>query len=100
MPGTVLKDTVAILGPLCNKTVADGVDSEEKENRLLAVDNAISTLNKVVCFQQDGGQVVPEALTGSLLSLIPLTSDFEEARSCHLCLLKQLEARNPALLKD
>jgi len=39
-------------------------------------------------------------LTGSLLALIPLTSDFEEARSCHLCLFKQLEARNPALMKD
>jgi len=50
MPGTVLKDTVAILGPLCNKTVSDDMDSDEKEDRLLAVDNAISTLGKVVCF--------------------------------------------------
>jgi hypothetical protein len=54
----------------------------------------------VVCFQQDGGNVVPEALTARLLSLLPLTSDFEEAKSCHLCLLKQLEAKNPALLKQ
>jgi hypothetical protein len=99
MPGTVLKDTVAVLGPLCNKTVSGDLDSDEKENRLLAVDNAISTLNKVVCFQA-GQADVPDALTGSLLSLIPLTTDFEEARSCHLCLFKQLEARNPALLKD
>lgn len=50
MPGTVLADTIAILGPLCNKTVSDDMDSDQKENRLLAVDNAISTLNKVVCF--------------------------------------------------
>jgi|TARA_B110001450_G_C17412779_1_gene396466 hypothetical protein len=86
MPGTVLADTVAILGQLCNKTVSADMDSDEKASRLDAVDNAISTLNKVVCFQQ--GPAVPEALTGSLLSLIPLTSDFEEAKSCHLCFLK------------
>ena len=50
---------------------------EEDDDKLLMVDNAISTLNKVVCFQQ--GVAVPEALTGSLLALLPLTSDIEEA---------------------
>lgn len=100
MDAGVLKETVSLFATLCNKTVAAGMDADEKEAKLLAVDNAISTLNKVVCFQQDGGKAVPEALTGSLLALIPLTSDFEEARSCHSCLLKQLEARNPALVKE
>lgn len=76
MPGTVLADTVAILGPICEKD--DDMDSdEEDDDKLLMVDNAISTLNKVVCFQQ--GVAVPEALTGSLLALLPLTSDIEEA---------------------
>lgn len=50
MDAGVLKETVGLLATLCNKTVAAGMDADEKEAKLLAVDNAISTLNKVVCF--------------------------------------------------
>ena len=34
------------------------------------------------------------------MGLLPLTSDFEEARACHVLFLKQLVAQNPALMKE
>lgn len=46
----MLADTVAILGQLCDRTVPADMPADDKESKLVVADNAISTLNKVVCF--------------------------------------------------
>jgi len=50
MPGTVLKDLVTILREFCDKTVEKDMDHDDEVSLLDFVDNAISALNKVVCF--------------------------------------------------
>jgi len=55
------------------------MDDEEKESKLMMADNAISTLGKVIYYQQDGGNLVKDEFTVQFLNLLPLTTDFEES---------------------
>ena len=63
------------------------------------VDNSISTLFKIVLFQNDGGSLVTAELVNKLLTvLLPIKHDVEEAEAVHTLFLQQVLAKNAILL--
>ena len=64
------------------------------------MDNATSTLFKIVAFQSDGGNMVTKELTERVLTrLIPITEDLYEAEDLHKLVLQQVLAKNPVLME-
>ena len=53
----------------------------------MMADNALSTLFKIVLFQQDGGATVQSSHLTHFLESLPLKVDFDEAQACHTLLL-------------
>lgn len=90
-----LGDTIQVINSIVNKLKTLPADHES--GRMLG-DNVISTLNKIVSFQFDGGNLVTPDMVNLLLDSIPLTTDFEEAQPVHELFFKQLLAKNATLL--
>ena len=64
-------------------------------------DNSISTLTKIVLFQNDGGNVVKQEIVQELYgSLLPIQKDFEEAQSLHEIVLQQALAQNKSIVDN
>jgi hypothetical protein len=62
-------------------------------------DNSISTLFKIVLFQNDGGALVTAELVNKLLTeLLPIKNDIEEAGSVHTLFLQHVLNKNAILL--
>jgi hypothetical protein len=75
-----LGDFMKILGHTISSDVADGMDEDEKESKLMLADNSISALVKIIMFQYDGGNIVKDELCSTILThKLPLTHDFDEA---------------------
>jgi len=85
---TQLADTLAILGETC-KDNTDGLDEDEKEQKLMLSDNSKSALAKITMFQYDNNNLVKDELCQTLYStMLPLTNDFDEAQDIHGIILK------------
>eukprot|EP00831_Metopus_contortus_P084977 TRINITY_DN9770_c0_g1_i3.p4 TRINITY_DN9770_c0_g1~~TRINITY_DN9770_c0_g1_i3.p4 ORF type:complete len:120 (+),score=29.80 TRINITY_DN9770_c0_g1_i3:211-570(+) len=67
--------------------------SEEKEG---ATETAIGALGKICYFHFDG-TLVTYPLFHEFLSLLPITSDKEEAQNAHHIFLEQILAKNPII---
>lgn len=83
-----LSDTLAILSQTCVTEVPDKITEDDKESYQNMVDNSISTLFKIVLYQNDGGALVTADLITKLLTvLLPLKNDVEEAVAVHTVFL-------------
>jgi hypothetical protein len=84
-----MKQTVEVLSRMCDKSAANAIEEDdEKESMLYMVDNSISTMVKLVVFQPTNGGLVNDQVVSNLWSLLPLTTDVEEARALHLLVLE------------
>lgn len=61
-------------------------------------DNSMSTLAKIIIFQNDGN-LVNDNLTKSLIEQLPLTTDVDEAQALHHLLLQKILEQHPSLVK-
>jgi len=92
---TELAGTIEVINAIINRIKTLPADDESPK---MLADNVISALNKIVCFQFDGGNLVKPELVALLLDSIPLQNDFDEAVPVHTLLLQQLLAKNATLL--
>jgi len=56
-----------------------GLDEEEKESAQMLYDNSMSTLFKIILYQNDGGVLVKNELIPYFLNSLPLKTDVDEA---------------------
>lgn len=93
-----LADTLNFISTLCNPQNAVGLSEDAAESFKYMSDNSMSTLAKVIIFQNDGN-LVNDNMTKSLFEQLPLTTDVDEAQALHHLLLQKILEQNPALLK-
>ena len=89
---------MVILGETCKRDIPADMDEELQESKLNLADNSISALLKIVIFQNDGGAIVKPDVLPTVLAMLPLTSDFEEAQAANELFFEQILAKNPILL--
>ena len=78
-----------------DETTGEDLDEDERYSKEMVRDNSISTLTKIVLFQNDGGNIVKQEVVQELFgSLLPITKDYEEACSLHELVLTQALAQN------
>lgn len=73
-------------------------DAEEDEN-IVATENAVGALGKVIYFQKDNNVVTDETVK-KFLSKLPLTSEEEEAQKSHKLFLQMVLSNNSFLVND
>ena len=77
------------------------LDEDEKESKELVRDNSISTLTKIILFQNDGGNLVKQELVQELFgSMLPIVKDFDEAQALHEIVLTQALAQNKSIMDN
>ena len=85
---TQLQQFLTILEVACKDDV-EGLDEDEKDQKLLLADNSRSALAKVVIFQNDGGALVKDELCQMVFNtMLPLKYDEDEAQDIHQVILK------------
>jgi len=85
-----LQETVSILSMTCKDetTGKDDLDEDQRYDMNSMRDNSISTLMKLVLFQNDGGAILKqEMVQEAFSSLLPLKVDVEEAQDIHEIIL-------------
>jgi importin-5 len=65
------------------------------EENLLATENAIAALGKIISTYKDSGRFDTNALITSFVASLPITEDSEEAPETYMLLLDLIEAQHP-----
>lgn len=79
----------------------EDLDEDEKESKELVRDNSISTLTKIILFQNDGGNLVTQELVQELFGkMLPIVKDFDEAQALHEIVLTQALAQNKSIMDN
>lgn len=94
-----LQGTLAVIEQMLQFTGLDSLDDDQKDSFKFMKDNAISSLTKIVIFQQDGSHV-NDTHTQTLLKLLPITHDVEEAADLHSLFLAQIINSNATFAKN
>ena len=95
-----LEKTIAYIDDILMQTPPAN-DENERYQVSCCKDSAISTLFKIVIYQNDGGRFVnQETVDRVLTKLLPIKDDIEEAQALHQELLQLVIEKNPVLMKN